>query len=96
MSQTVRCPECSKVYRDLEALEDLSENDSICMACNAPIPVADWDQVLSSYNEDEDALPEEEIDEDWAPDDNEAEIEEQDFSDLSDDDDDFGDDDDDF
>jgi hypothetical protein len=54
MGKVVRCPECRKVFDDIEELEDLRSNDSICLVCNAPIEVADWDRVLASYEEDED------------------------------------------
>ena len=54
MGKTVRCRECSKVYRNPEELEELRDNDSICMVCNAPIEVADWDQVLGSWDADGD------------------------------------------
>jgi hypothetical protein len=54
MGKVVRCAECRKVFDDIEELEDLRNNDSICLSCNAPIEVADWDRVLASYDEDED------------------------------------------
>lgn len=54
MGKVVRCAECRKVFDDVEELEDLRNNDSICLVCNAPIEVADWDRVLASYDEDED------------------------------------------
>ena len=47
MGKVVRCPECSKVYRDPDELEELRDNDSICMVCNAPIEVSDWDRILA-------------------------------------------------
>ena len=54
MGKVVRCAECRKVFDDIEELEDLRSNDSICLVCNAPIEVADWDRVLASYEDDED------------------------------------------
>ena len=53
MGKTVRCPECGEVYRSLERIEDLRDNDGVCLVCNAPIEGTDWDKVLASY-EDED------------------------------------------
>ena len=54
MGKVVRCPECGRVYRDPEELEELRDNDSICMVCNAPIEVSDWDRILASWEEAED------------------------------------------
>ena len=54
MGRAVRCSECGTVLDNREELEDLRDNDSICLVCNAPVEVADWDQVLASYDEDED------------------------------------------
>jgi hypothetical protein len=64
MGKVVNCLECAKVYRNLEELEDLRDNDAVCMVCNAPIAVADWDRVLASYEEDEEDLDDIEEDED--------------------------------
>ncbi len=50
MGKIVRCQECSETYRTLERLEDLRDNDGICLVCNAPIEVSDWDRVLASYD----------------------------------------------
>ena len=65
MGRAVNCVECGKVFNDLKKLEDLRENDSICLVCNTPIEVADWDLVLASYDDDEDLddLDETDIDE---------------------------------
>ena len=65
MGRAVRCPECGKVLDNREELEDLRDNDSVCLVCNAPIEVADWDRVLASYDEDEDLddLDEDNVDE---------------------------------
>src|SRR5262245_30741584 len=41
MGKTVRCRECGKVYRELDELEDLRDNDSVCLVCNNTIEVAD-------------------------------------------------------
>ncbi len=54
MGRAVRCPECGKVLDNREELEDLRDNDSVCLVCNAASEVADWDRVLASYDEDED------------------------------------------
>lgn len=88
MGKIVRCRECGKVYRELDELEDLRDNDSVCLVCNNTIEVADWDRILASYedddgdveddddwDEDEDAEADEEADEDVA---------EEEFDDLGD------------
>lgn len=75
MGKTVSCQKCSETYRNLVQLEDLRDNDGICLVCNAPIEVADWDRVLASYLDDdlddvddiEDLEPSLEED-DWDPD----------------------------
>ena len=54
MGKIVRCRDCGKVYRDVEELEDLRDNDSACLVCNSTIEVADWDRVLASYEDDDD------------------------------------------
>ena len=64
MGKVVNCLECAKVYRNLEELEDLRDNDALCMVCNAPIEVSDWDQVLASYEEDEEDMDDLEEEED--------------------------------
>ncbi len=94
MGKVVHCQECAKAYRNLEDLEDLRDNDSICLVCNAPVEVADWDRILASYEEDEEDMDdieedEGEIDEegDWEPD------EEADFGQDLDDEEGLGDDD---
>jgi hypothetical protein len=63
MGKIVRCRECGKVYRELDELEDLRDNDSVCLVCNNTIEVADWDRVLASYEDDEGASGDEE--DDW-------------------------------
>ena len=67
MGKAVCCQECGKVHRNLEDLEDLRDNDSICLVCNTPIEVSDWDRVLASYEEDEEDLDDIDADEeaDW-------------------------------
>ena len=109
MGIAVVCDECGKSYRNLEALEDLRDNDGVCVVCNNPIEVEDWDQVLSSYEdddfddvpEDDDFEEEEEEEEDFDDDDEEEDFDDDDegfergFGDLDDSDDgDSGDDDD--
>ncbi len=86
MGKVVNCEECRKAYRNPESLEDLRDNDGICLVCNSPIEVEDWDRVLASY-EDEDDDEAHEVDEDDFGDDAEEEPDD----DLDDDlDDDFG------
>ena len=99
MGKIVRCRECGKVYRDLEELEDLRDNDSVCLVCNSTIEVADWDRVLASYEDDEDDGDVD--DDDWDDDDDDLDdddddddISDDDFEDLDDADDDEDDDDD--
>ncbi len=70
MGKIVRCRECGKVYRELDELEDLRDNDSVCLVCNNTIEVADWDRVLASY-EDEEAEADDDED-DWDDDETEA------------------------
>ena len=53
MGKIIRCRACGKVYRDVEELDDLRDNDSACLVCNSTIEVADWDRVLASYEDDE-------------------------------------------
>lgn len=84
MGKIVRCRECGEVYRDLEALELLRDNDSVCTTCNNTIEVADWDRVLASYEDDEGA-DDADDDDDWEDDDEAADGEE-DGDDLGDDD----------
>ena len=84
MGKTVNCRECSKVYRELDELEDLRDNDSVCLICNSTIEVSDWDRVLASYEDDEDDVDDLDDEDDW---------EDEDDLDLDDDDDDDLDDD---
>lgn len=66
MGKTVRCRECDKVYRDLEELEDLRDNDSTCLVCNSTIEVTDWDRILASYEDEEADLDDiDDEEEDW-------------------------------
>lgn len=68
MGRTIRCPECGEVFRELEAIEELRDNDGACVVCNNPIEVADWDRVLASYEDDDyddvDAIGDDDDDED--------------------------------
>ncbi|MGC6489298.1 MAG: hypothetical protein ACON4Z_16750 [Planctomycetota bacterium] len=84
MGKILRCRDCGKVYRDVEELEDLRDNDSACLVCNNTIEVADWDRVLASYEEDEEG----DVDEDDWDDDEDAldDADEADDDDVSDDD----------
>ncbi|MFK7740763.1 MAG: hypothetical protein AB8H80_10600 [Planctomycetota bacterium] len=84
MGKPVRCRECGKVYRDVEELEDLRDNDSVCLVCNATIEVADWDRILASYEDDED---DGDVDDDDWDDDDEVEDDDLDDDDDSDSDD---------
>ena len=78
MGKVIRCPECSELYRTLERLEDLRDNDSVCLVCNSPIEVADWDRVLASY-EDEDLDDVDDLDEVDFDDEDEDEDEDEDW-----------------
>ena len=84
MGKTVHCRECGKVYRELDELEDLRDNDSVCLVCNNTIEVADWDRILASYEDDEGDV--EDLDDDWEDEEEdeedlevEEEIEDEDF-----------------
>src|SRR5262245_38119848 len=83
MGKIVRCRECGKVYRELDELEDLRDNDSVCLVCNNTIEVPDWDRVLASYEDDDGDVEE---DDDWdedeeAEDDESKEVAEEEFDD---------------
>ena len=84
MGKILRCRDCGKVYRDVEELEDLRDNDSTCLVCNNTIEVADWDRLLASYEDDGDDV-EDVDDDDWDDDDEDDELEDDD-DDVSDDD----------
>ena len=100
MGKSVRCQECAKVYRDPDELEELRDNDSICLVCNAPIEVADWDRILASWEDEEDLDDvDDDLDEDddWSEDDDDDDDDDDGDADGDDDaDDDFDDDLDDF
>lgn len=90
MGKIVKCRECGKVYRELDELEDLRDNDSVCLVCNNTIEVADWDRILASYEDDDGDVDD---DDDWEDDDEadadeepDEEIAEEDFDDLGDED----------
>ena len=68
MARVIRCSECGKAYRTLEQLEELRENESLCLRCRALIEVDDWDEILDNWED-----PEDDEDEDF--DDMEMEIE---------------------
>ena len=69
MGKVIRCPECAKVYRGPDELEVLRDNDSICLVCNAPIEVSDWDRILASWEDEEDLDDiDDDLDEDWSHD----------------------------
>lgn len=90
MGKIVRCRECGKVYRELDELEDLRDNDSVCLVCNNTIEVADWDRILASYEDDEGDVEDDEDEDDWE--DEESEGDEEDDEELGDEDfDDLGD-----
>ena len=90
MGKIVRCRECGKVYRELDELEDLRDNDSVCLVCNNTIEVADWDRILASYEDDEGDVEDDEDEDDWE--DEESEGDEEDDVELGDEDfDDLGD-----
>jgi hypothetical protein len=98
MGKIIRCPECGEVYNNLEKLEDLRDNDGICLVCNGPIEVRDWDRVLASYEDEEeleDVEDDDEDDEDWSDDDEDDEEAAGFDDDDEEDDEDFDDDEDD-
>ena len=84
MGKIVRCRECGKVYRELDELEDLRDNDSVCLVCNNTIEVADWDRVLASYEDDDGDADE---DDDWEEDEDAEADDDDDTADDDDDDD---------
>ncbi len=91
MGKPVRCRECGKVYRDLEELEDLRDNDSVCLVCNGTIEVADWDRILASYEDDDDDGDVDDDDWDDDEDEDDLDVDEDDDDDDADIDDDFED-----
>lgn len=89
MGKIVRCRECGKVYRDLDELEDLRDNDSVCLVCNSTIEVPDWDRILASYEDDDGDVDDD--DDDWeddedadADEDAEEDLADEEFDDLGD------------
>ena len=99
MGKIVKCRECGKSYRDPEELEDLRDNDSVCLVCNSTIEVADWDRVLASYEDDDedsdiddDDWDDDDVMDDDIDDDDDDDISDEDFDDIDDDDDDDDDD----
>ena len=82
MGKIIRCRECGKVYRDVEELEDLRDNDSVCLVCNSTVEVADWDRVLASYEDDEGDGDVD--DDDWDDEDDPETDEDEDDDDLGD------------
>ena len=89
MGKIVRCCDCGKIYRDVEELEDLRDNDSACLVCNSALEVADWDRVLASYEDDDGEREVDEDDDDW--DDEDDDLDEDIGNDPADDDLDDGD-----
>ncbi|MFM1873746.1 MAG: hypothetical protein RL398_3168 [Planctomycetota bacterium] len=90
MGKIVRCRECGEVYRDIEALELLRDNDSVCTTCNSTIEVADWDRILASYEDDEGDVDDDEDDwedEEEADEDEDDDVGDEDFDDLDEDED---------
>ena len=91
MGRIIRCPQCTEVYRDLDAIEELRDNDGACVVCNHPIEVPDWDRVLASHEDDVyddvEALDGDDDDEegDWDGGDDEIEIDDDDHYDDDDD-----------
>ncbi|MCI0589189.1 MAG: hypothetical protein L0323_20430 [Planctomycetes bacterium] len=51
MGKTIRCDTCNRSYRTLKAVEALRDNDGVCLECENPIEVEDWDEVVDSYDE---------------------------------------------
>lgn len=87
MGKIVKCRECGKVYRELDELEDLRDNDSVCLVCNNTIEVADWDRILASYEDEDGDVDDDDWDEDEdaeADEDAEDDVGDEDFDDLGD------------
>lgn len=67
MGKVIRCQECGVRYKTVDRIEELQDNDGVCLQCDAPIEVEDWDRVLASYEDDDvddvDDEDEEELDE---------------------------------
>ncbi|HET6203123.1 MAG TPA: hypothetical protein VFI25_10025 [Planctomycetota bacterium] len=51
MGKTIRCDTCNRSYRSLKAVEALRDNDGVCLECDNPIDVEDWDEVVDSWAE---------------------------------------------
>lgn len=51
MGKTIRCDSCRKSYRTLKAVEALHENDGVCLECENPIEVEDWDAIMDSWTD---------------------------------------------
>ncbi len=79
MGKSVTCKECSKVYRELDELEDLRDNDSVCLVCNNTIEVADWDRILASFEDDEGDVDDLDDEDDWDDDDEDEDEDEDDL-----------------
>ena len=85
MGKVVSCEECRKAYRNVESLEDLRDNDGVCLVCNNPIEVDDWDRVLASYEDEDFEEEDDELDEDDFGEDEDEEEDDEDEDDLEDD-----------
>ena len=51
MGISVTCAECGKLYDELQALEELRENESVCLRCGTPVAVESWDLLLVTWEE---------------------------------------------
>ena len=51
MGMSVSCPECGLHYDQLPQLEELRENESVCLRCGLPVAVGSWDLLLASWEE---------------------------------------------
>ncbi|MGH7151161.1 MAG: hypothetical protein ACREIU_10700, partial [Planctomycetota bacterium] len=51
MGKSIRCDTCNRSYRTLKAVEALRDNDGVCLECETPIEVEDWDEVVESWEE---------------------------------------------
>ena len=84
MAKIIKCPTCGFRYRSLEDLEDLRDNDGVCLQCNNEIEVKDWDRVLASFEDEDlddvDDIDDEDEDEGW-----EDDVDEDDELELADD-----------
>ena len=51
MAISITCAKCGKSYAQQQHLEELRENESICLRCATVVKVDNWDLVLVSWEE---------------------------------------------